>query len=59
MGLFKKRWIEVSVCIKKGYIVKVKVLVVVGFDVIVLGDVGYLWEVFRDLGVVEKEFRIF
>lgn len=58
IGLFKKRWVEVSVCIKKGYIVKVKNLVVVGFEVIVLGDVGYFWEVFRNLGIVEKEFGI-
>lgn len=58
IGFCKKRWEELSIRIKNSYVLKVKDLVVVVLNVIVLGDVGFLWEVLKVFNCVEKVFKI-
>ena len=43
---------------RKGHIEKAKDLVAAGLEVIAPGEAGHLWEALRDLGAMEKEFRI-
>lgn len=58
IGLYKRGWELFSVRIIVNYVFKSKFFIVVGFNVIVLGDVSYFWEVVRKIGFVEKELGI-